>query len=110
MPSPTAYPDLDAAYVGLLARVSNDPEFHISARGNDAAEIIGASLRLPDPRQRLPYFAARKANPVFHYAEALWYLAGRRDLERCAPDDLAEILSQISSHSGKKTCSLSGAI
>lgn len=23
----------------------------------------------------------RRANPVFHFAEALWYLAGRRDLE-----------------------------
>ncbi|SFF75285.1 thymidylate synthase [Actinacidiphila alni] len=81
MPSPTTYPDLHAAYVGLLTRVSDDPDFRISARGNDAAEIIGASFRLPDPRQRLPYLAARKANPVFHYAETLWYLAGRRDLD-----------------------------
>ncbi|MFD7504621.1 thymidylate synthase [Streptomyces sp. NPDC059850] len=36
---------------------------------------------MPDPRQRLPYLGQRKANPVFHFAEALWYLAGRRDLE-----------------------------
>ncbi len=36
--------------------------------------------------QRLPYLAARKANPVFHFAEALWYLAGRRDLLYSAVD------------------------
>ncbi|NNN32193.1 thymidylate synthase [Streptomyces sp. S3(2020)] len=59
---------------------TNEPEHRIDARGNAAREVTGASFRLPDPRQRLPYLAERRVNPVFQFAEALWYLAGRRDL------------------------------
>jgi thymidylate synthase len=36
---------------------------------------------LTNPVDRTPYLAARKANIVFNYAEALWYLAGRADLD-----------------------------
>ncbi|MFJ6574172.1 thymidylate synthase [Streptomyces sp. NPDC091292] len=72
---------LEGAYLALLELVLTAPEQHIEARGNAAREVIGVAFRLPDPRQRLPYLAARKANPVFQFAEALWYLAGRRDLE-----------------------------
>lgn len=75
------YPSVEAAYLALLELASENHEHRIAARGNDAREVIGASFRLPDPRQRLPFLAERKANPVFHFAEALWYLAGRRDLE-----------------------------
>jgi thymidylate synthase len=78
--APASFPDLGAAYVALLRLATEEPQFRISPRGNAAREVIGVAFRLPDPRQRLPYVAARKANPVFHYAEALWYLAGRRDL------------------------------
>ncbi|MEU5930659.1 thymidylate synthase [Streptomyces antimycoticus] len=81
MLTPLSLPGLEEAYLALLRLVSEDHDHHISARGNDACEVIGASFRLSDPRQRLPFLAARKANPVFHFAEALWYLAGRRDLE-----------------------------
>lgn len=81
MLTPPSHSDIESAYLGLLAHVSEAYEHRIDARGNAAREVIGASFRLPDPRQRLPYLAARKANPVFHFAEALWYLAGRRDLE-----------------------------
>lgn len=71
---------VEGAYVALLQLASDNAEHHIAARGNDANEVIGVGFRLPDPRQRLPYLATRKANPVFQFAEALWYLAGRRDL------------------------------
>jgi thymidylate synthase len=72
---------VEGAYVALLRLASNNAEHHIAARGNDANEVIGVGFRLPDPRQRLPYLATRKANPIFQFAEALWYLSGRRDLE-----------------------------
>ncbi|WP_399094041.1 thymidylate synthase [Streptomyces sp. BBFR2] len=75
------YRSVEGAYLGLLRLASTNFEQRIDARGNAAREVTGVSFRLPDPRQRLPYLKARKANPVFHYAEALWYLAGRRDLE-----------------------------
>ncbi|MBM9508052.1 thymidylate synthase [Actinacidiphila acididurans] len=81
MLTPPAYPGLEAAYLDLLAHVTAGFEHRIAPRGNAAREVIGVAFRLPDPRQRLPYLAARKANPVFHFAEALWYLAGRCDLE-----------------------------
>lgn len=72
---------VEGAYLALLRLATEEHEHHITARGNDAREVIGAGFRLPDPRQRLPYLGERKANPVFQFAEALWYLAGRRDLE-----------------------------
>ncbi|MFJ7242147.1 thymidylate synthase [Streptomyces olivaceus] len=72
---------VEGAYLALLQLASANFEQHIEARGNAAREVIGVGFRLPDPRQRLPYLAARKVNPVFQFAEALWYLAGRRDLE-----------------------------
>ncbi|MFD4862729.1 thymidylate synthase [Streptomyces atratus] len=75
------YRSVEGAYLALLQLASHNHEHRIAARGNDAREVIGVGFRLPDPRQRLPYLATRKANPVFQFAEALWYLAGRRDLE-----------------------------
>ncbi|MFD8117812.1 thymidylate synthase [Streptomyces microflavus] len=77
----TAYRTVEGAYLDLIRLACGDPEYRIDARGNEAREVIGVTFRLTDPRQRLPYIAARKANPVFQFAEALWYLAGRRDLE-----------------------------
>ncbi|MFE3881900.1 thymidylate synthase [Streptomyces lydicus] len=81
MLTPTTFRSVEGAYLALLRLVTKEPEHQITARGNDAREVTGVSFRLPDPRQRLPYMVVRKANPVFHFAEALWYLAGRRDLE-----------------------------
>lgn len=78
--APVSFPDLGAAYVALLRVATEEYQFRISPRGNAAREVIGVGFRLPDPRQRLPYLSERKANPVFHFAEALWYLAGRQDL------------------------------
>ncbi|MEV5260895.1 thymidylate synthase [Streptomyces anulatus] len=72
---------VEGAYLALLKLATDKHEHHIAARGNEAREVIGVGFRLPDPRQRLPYLVSRKASPVFQFAEALWYLAGRRDLE-----------------------------
>ncbi|MDV9173450.1 thymidylate synthase [Streptomyces sp. W16] len=75
------FDSVEGAYLALLRLTTEQPEHRIDARGNAAREVIGVSFRLADPRQRLPYLAERRANPVFQFAEALWYLAGRRDLE-----------------------------
>ncbi|CAM5576093.1 thymidylate synthase [Streptomyces aurantiogriseus] len=75
------FTSVEGAYLALLRLATEDAEHHIAARGNEASEILGVGFRLTDPRQRLPYLAERKVNPVFQFAEALWYLAGRRDLE-----------------------------
>ncbi|MFV8132795.1 hypothetical protein [Streptomyces syringium] len=73
----TTFRSIEGAYLALLRLVTEEHEHHISARGNEAREVIGVGFRLPDPRQRLPYLVTRKANPVFQFAEALWYLARR---------------------------------
>ncbi|MFD9503468.1 thymidylate synthase [Streptomyces sp. NPDC060035] len=75
------FSSVEGAYLALLELATGSAEHHIAARGNEAREVLGVGFRLPDPRQRLPYLVTRKANPVFQFAEALWYLAGRRDLE-----------------------------
>lgn len=80
LPTPE-FSSVEGAYLALLRLATEEAEHHITARGNKAREVIGVGFRLADPRQRLPYLAERKANPVFQFAEALWYLAGRRDLE-----------------------------
>lgn len=76
-----SFDNIEGAYLALLRLATEQPEHRIDARGNAAREVIGVGFRLTDPRQRLPYLAERNANPVFQFAEALWYLAGRRDLE-----------------------------
>ncbi|MCD9880412.1 hypothetical protein LJ657_44050, partial [Streptomyces sp. NR30] len=81
MLSAPTYRSVEGAYLALLQLASTNHEQRISARGNEAREVIGVGFRLLDPRQRLPYLATRKVNPVFQFAESLWYLAGRRDLE-----------------------------
>jgi thymidylate synthase len=78
--APVNFPGLEAAYVALLRVSTDEHQFRISPRGNAAREVLGVAFRLPDPRQRLPYLAQRQVNPVFHFAEALWYLAARQDL------------------------------
>ncbi|GAA2732373.1 thymidylate synthase [Streptomyces nogalater] len=77
----TTFRSVEGAYVALLRLATKQPEHRIDARGNSALEVLGVSFQLPDPRQRLPYLAERKVNVVFQFAEALWFLAGRRDLE-----------------------------
>ncbi|GAA1153296.1 thymidylate synthase [Streptomyces hebeiensis] len=81
MLTPNTFRSVEGAYLALLKLATREHEHHITARGNEAREVIGVGFRLSDPRQRLPYLATRKANPVFQFAEALWYLAGHRDLE-----------------------------
>lgn len=81
MPIAPTFRGIEGAYIALLELATKEPAQRIDARGNAALEVLGASFKLPNPRQRLPFLAERKVNPVFQFAEALWYLAGRRDLE-----------------------------
>ncbi|GAB2773513.1 thymidylate synthase [Streptomyces daliensis] len=84
MQTPPLYPDFEHAYLDVLAHLTGSHEYRNAPRGNASREVLGLAFRLSDPRQRLPYLAARRVNPVFHFAEALWYLAGRNDLAMIA--------------------------
>ena len=78
--SPASYQSFEDAYVDVLRYVADDHQFVNAPRGNASRECIGASFQLSDPRARLPFIAARKANPVYNLGEVLWYLSGREDL------------------------------
>ncbi|RJL23959.1 thymidylate synthase [Bailinhaonella thermotolerans] len=69
------------AYLAVLAHVSRDHEHRTAARGNAARECLNISFALADPRDRIVHLRGRRTNIVFCYAEALWYLLGRDDLE-----------------------------
>ncbi|MDQ0778376.1 thymidylate synthase [Streptomyces aurantiacus] len=84
MLAPPVYPGFEQAYVDVLGHVVRNHQYRNVPRGNAARECLGLSFQLTDPRERLPYLAARRVNPIFHFAEALWYLAGRDDLDMIA--------------------------
>lgn len=84
MLTPPTYESFEQAYLDVLAHLSQQYEHRNAPRGNASRECLGLSFRLSNPRDRLPYLAARKVNPIFHFAEALWYLGGRNDLDTVA--------------------------
>lgn len=82
--APHQFPHLEAAYLAVLGHISRTYEYHNAPRKNAARECLGLSFQIANPRERLPYLAARRTNPAFCFAEALWYLAGRDDLAMMA--------------------------
>lgn len=80
MLSTTRFDTFDQAYPEVLRHVVENHRFVNAPRGNASRELIGATFQLRDPTARLPFVAARKANPVYNLAEVLWYLAGRQDV------------------------------
>lgn len=75
------YDDFHAAYVAELGRVFDEPHYFNAPRGHRSRERIGAHFVIADARQRVPFVAARRLNIVFNFAEALWYLSGRDDVD-----------------------------
>ncbi|RSM39906.1 hypothetical protein DMB66_57785 [Actinoplanes sp. ATCC 53533] len=80
MLTPTEFDSFTDAYVGVLRRILDDPDYETCGRGKDGIEVPNISFRLTDPTRRTPFLAARKTNIVFNYAELLWYVSGRDDV------------------------------
>ncbi|MEV8637599.1 thymidylate synthase [Streptosporangium sp. NPDC051023] len=78
---PAVFAAFHDAYRAVLDLVAATPQYTISSRGNRSREVLNVSFTLTDPRRRTPALAARRTNIVFNLAEALWYLAGRDDLD-----------------------------
>ncbi|MEV0400015.1 thymidylate synthase [Actinoallomurus sp. NPDC050550] len=76
-----AFTTFHDAYLAVLRHVSEQHEYRNAPRGNAARECLNVSFTLTDPRERIIYVPARRTNIVFCFAEALWYLSGRDDLE-----------------------------
>ncbi|MEO3974880.1 thymidylate synthase [Streptomyces sp. CAU 1734] len=69
------------AYAAVLRRVVEEPAFRNAPRGLPSRERLGLGFRLREPDQRVPLIPARRLNIAFNFAESLWYLAGRDDLD-----------------------------
>jgi thymidylate synthase len=69
------------AYVSQLRTTFFEPEYRNAPRGNLSVERLGVSLRVLDPVQRHIGLKSRRVNPVFNFAEALWYLSGSDELD-----------------------------
>jgi len=76
----TTYPDVQAAYLDQLRLTLEKPEYVNAPRGQRSRERLGVCFRINDPVQRHVPLPSRRTNIVFCFAEALWYLSGRRDL------------------------------
>ena len=72
------------AYVAVVGHIAEHYEYINAPRGNASHECLHLGFTLANPVSRMPFLASRKSNIVFHFAEALWYLWGRDDLEMMA--------------------------
>ncbi|MET9863097.1 thymidylate synthase [Streptomyces smyrnaeus] len=77
---PATYPTFERAYLDVLRHLVDEYEYRNAPRGAASRESMGMSFRIENPVERLPYLAARRVNPIFHFAEALWYMGGCNDV------------------------------
>lgn len=75
------YDTFEQAYLTQLRAVRDDPQFSNAPRGFRSREVLGASYRLDNPRERIIRVPSRRTNIVFNFAEALWYLSGSGSLD-----------------------------
>jgi len=69
------------AYAAVLRTLVDEPSYRNAPRGFPSSERIGVQYRLRDASQRVPLVPARRLNIAFNFAEVLWYLSGRDDLD-----------------------------
>src|SRR5918994_261824 len=69
------------AYLASLRSLMTGPVYRNAPRGFPSVERLGVRYRVRDASQRIPMVPARRLNIVFNFAEALWYLSGRDDLD-----------------------------
>ncbi|WP_315709052.1 thymidylate synthase [Brenneria uluponensis] len=78
---PESFNDLTQLYKATLRQVCFKYEYYNSPRGHSEYEIIGYNVRLNNPTARFCLNTERRQNIVFNYAEALWYLSGKNDVD-----------------------------
>jgi thymidylate synthase len=81
MLTPTPFGNFTAAYLAVLRQIHSTPDYRTAGRGKSAWESTNISFRILEPHDRIAYLRARRANIAFNFAESLWYLSGRDDLE-----------------------------
>ena len=71
----TVYSTFQDAYLAELDLTFDEPEYRNAPRGFSSSERLGVSFTITDAVQRHVALPARRANLIFSFAEALWYLA-----------------------------------
>jgi len=77
----STFEGLPQAYVDNLRGLLFDATYRNSPRGFASKEEVGVTFKITDPLQRLVLCPTRRSNLAFNFAECLWYLCGRNDLE-----------------------------
>lgn len=81
MPRTYRADSLEKLHKKIVSDLLNDPEHTPNPAGRGKVnEVLGATIVLTDPRNRLITSAARKANYAFGVGELCWYLRGDSDL------------------------------
>jgi len=75
------YDNFTEAYVDLCRTLRDNSDFESAPRGMKIKEKLGVQFRIRDPRNRLPYVAARNFSVSYFVAESLWYLSGNNSTE-----------------------------
>lgn len=69
----------DALYLGL--QMIRERGVQVETRNGPALELREPiSIVYNNPRERVLFYPERDANPIFHFMESLWMLAGRKDV------------------------------
>lgn len=75
------YDNFTEAYVDLCRTLRDKSDFESAPRGMKIKEKLGVQFRIRDPRNRLPYVAARNFSVSYFVAESLWYMSGNNSTE-----------------------------
>jgi len=75
------YNNFTDAYIDLCRLIRDNSDFESSPRGMKIKEKLGVQFRIRNPRDRLPYVAARNFSISYFVAESLWYMSGNNSTE-----------------------------
>lgn len=75
------YKSFQDVYLHNLEETYFNPQFTNMPRGQRSFERLNFTFTLENPIERVCYSEARKTNIVFNFAECLWYLSGKNDLD-----------------------------
>lgn len=82
------YENFTHAYIDLCRLIRDESDFISSPRGMKIKEKLGVQFRITNPRDRLPYVAARNFSLSYFVAESIWYMSGENStawISRYAP-------------------------
>ncbi|WP_193312748.1 thymidylate synthase [Georgenia subflava] len=75
---------IDAAFLGMLARLFADGET-VNSRNGATTELAAQTLTIERPTERFLHTPGRNNNPFAAIAETMWVLAGHNDLAYLTP-------------------------